>query len=57
VTKVEDNWRLDIIAYILKHRELEEKAKREKVMRSSANYVIIGPELYRRSASSGVLMK
>jgi hypothetical protein len=57
VTKVEDNWRLDIIAYILKHRELEEKAKREKVMRSSANYVIIGPELYQRSASSGVLMK
>jgi hypothetical protein len=36
---------------------LEDKVEREKIVRRSANYVVIGTELYRRSASNGVLMK
>jgi hypothetical protein len=35
----------------------EDKVEREKTARRAANYVVIGTELYRRSASSGVLMK
>jgi hypothetical protein len=57
MAEVEDEWRLDIIAYILEHQTPEEKAEREKVTRRSANYVVFGTELYRRSASNGVLMK
>jgi hypothetical protein len=34
-----------------------DKVEREKFVRRSANYVVIGTELYRRSASNGVLMK
>jgi hypothetical protein len=57
MAEVEDDWRLDIIAYILEHRVPKEKEEREKVTQRSANYIIIGTELYRRSASNGVLMK
>jgi hypothetical protein len=35
----------------------EDKVEREKIIRHATNYVVIGTELYRRSASSGVLMK
>jgi hypothetical protein len=35
----------------------EDKVEREKIVRCAANYVVIGTELYRRSASNGVLMK
>jgi hypothetical protein len=35
----------------------EDKVEREKIVRHSANYVVIDTELYWRSASNGVLMK
>jgi hypothetical protein len=35
----------------------EDKVEREKIVKRAANYVVIGTELYRRSASSIVLMK
>jgi hypothetical protein len=57
MAEVEADWRLNIIAYILKHRVPEEKAEREKVTRHNANYVIISTELHHRSASTAVLMK
>jgi hypothetical protein len=57
MTKVEDEWRLDFIAYILEHRVPEDKVEWEKIVKRRANYVIISTELYRRSASNGVLMK
>jgi hypothetical protein len=57
MTEAKDDWRLDIIAYILEHRVPEDKAECEKVMRHNANYVVIGTELYRRSASNNMLMK
>jgi hypothetical protein len=41
----------------LEKRVPEGKVKREKIIRCSANYVVIGTELYCRSASNGVLMK
>jgi hypothetical protein len=35
----------------------EDKVERKKIVRRSAKYVVIGTELYRRSASNNVLMK
>jgi hypothetical protein len=57
IAEVEDDWRLDFIAYILEKRALEDKVEHEKIVRRSANYVVISIELYRRFASNGVLMK
>jgi hypothetical protein len=51
------DWRLDFIAYIMENRITEDRVEREKIIRRAANYVIIGTELYWRSASNGVLMK
>jgi hypothetical protein len=57
MAEAEVDWRLDFIAYIVEKRVPEDKVEREKIVRRAANYVVIGTELYRRSASSGVLMK
>jgi ribonuclease HI len=57
MAEAEDDWHLDFITYILEKRVPEDKVEHEKIVRCSANYVIIGTELYRRSASNGVLMK
>jgi ribonuclease HI len=57
MAEAEDDWRLDFIAYILEKRIPEDKVAREKIVRRSANYVVIGTKLYRRSASNGVSAK
>jgi hypothetical protein len=57
MTEVEDYWRLDFIAYIVEQCIPEDKVEREKIVRHNANYIVIGTELYRRSASNGMLMK
>jgi hypothetical protein len=57
MAEAEDDWRLDFIAYILEKRVHEDKVEREKIVRRSANYIVISTELYQRSASNGVLMK
>jgi hypothetical protein len=57
MAEAEDDWRLDFIAYIMEKRIPEDKVEHEKIVRRSANYVVIGTKLYRRSASNGVLMK
>jgi hypothetical protein len=57
MAEAEDGWRLDFIAYIMEKRVPEDKVEHEKIVRHAANYVIIGTELYRRSASNSVLMK
>jgi ribonuclease HI len=57
MAEAEDDWRLDFIAYIVEKRVPEDKVEHEKIVRRAANYVVIGTELYRRSASNGVLMK
>jgi hypothetical protein len=57
MAEAEDDWRLDFIAYIMEKHVPEDKVEREKIVRRSANYVIIGTELYRRSTSNCVLME
>jgi hypothetical protein len=54
--EAEDNWLLDFIAYIVE-KLVPDKVERDKIVRRAANYIVIGTELYRRSASNGVLMK
>jgi hypothetical protein len=46
MVEAEDDWRLDFIAYILEQWDPEENVEREKIVRCSANYIIIGTELY-----------
>jgi hypothetical protein len=57
MAEAEDDRHLDFIAYILEKCVTEDKVEREKIIQRSANYIVIGTELYRRSASNGVLMK
>jgi hypothetical protein len=57
MVEAEFDWCLDFIAYIMEKRVPEDKVEWEKIVRRVANYVVIGTELYQRSASSGVLMK
>jgi hypothetical protein len=56
MTEAEDDWRLDIITYIVEQRVPKDKVERENIVRRNANYVVIGTKLYRRSASNGLLM-
>jgi hypothetical protein len=51
MAEAEDDWCLDCIAYILEQWVPEDKVEREKIVRHSANYVVIGTKLYRRYAS------
>jgi hypothetical protein len=57
MAEAEDDWHLDFIAYIVEQHVPEDKVECEKIVRHSANYVVISTELYRRFASNGVLMK
>jgi hypothetical protein len=57
MVEAEDDWRLNFIAYIVEKRAPEDKVERKKIIRRTANYIVIGTELYRRSASNDVLMK
>jgi hypothetical protein len=57
MVEAEDDQCLDFIAYIMEKRVPEDKTEREKIVRRATNYFVIGTELYRRSASNGVLMK
>jgi ribonuclease HI len=57
MAEAEDDWHLDFIAYILEKRVPEDKVECEKIVRRSANHVVISTELYRWSASNGMLMK
>jgi ribonuclease HI len=40
--EAEDDWRLHFIAYIMEQCVPEDKVRREKIVRRSANYVVIG---------------
>jgi hypothetical protein len=57
MAEAENDWRIDFIAYIMENRVPEDKVERKKIVRRSANYIVIGTELYRRFTSNGVLMK
>jgi hypothetical protein len=57
MSKKEDDWRKTFIDFILDQLVPDDKAERERITRQSANYVMIGTDLYRKAASTGVLMK
>jgi ribonuclease HI len=57
MSEKEDDWRKPFIDFILDQLVPDEKAERERITRQSANYVVIGTDLYRKAASTGVLMK
>jgi hypothetical protein len=56
MAEAEDGWHIDFITYILEKPVPEDKVEHEKIVMRSANYVVIGTKLYRRSAFNGVLM-
>jgi hypothetical protein len=52
-----DDWCKPFIDFILDQLIPDDKAERERITRRSANYVVIGSDLYRKAASTGILMK
>jgi hypothetical protein len=57
MSEKEDDWRKPFIDFILDQQVPEDKAEHERITRRSANYVVIGTDLYRKAASTDVLMK
>jgi hypothetical protein len=57
MSEKEDEWRKPFIDFILDQLVPDDKAERERIMWQSANYVVIGSDLYRKAASTGILMK
>jgi hypothetical protein len=57
MSQKEDDWCKPFIDFILDQLVPEDKAEHERVTRQSANYVVIGTNLYRKAASTSVLMK
>jgi hypothetical protein len=52
-----DDWCKPFIDFILDQLGPDDKAEKECITRRSANYIVIGIDLYRKAASTGVLMK
>jgi hypothetical protein len=57
MSKKEDDWRKPFIDFILDQLVPDIKAERERITQRSANYVVSSTDLYRKAASTGVLMK
>jgi hypothetical protein len=57
MSEKEDDWRKPFIDFIVDQLVPDDKAERERITRRSANYVVIGSDLYRKAASTGILMK
>jgi ribonuclease HI len=57
MSKKEDDWRKPFMDFILDQLVPGNKAERERITRRSANYVVICSDLYRKPASTGILMK
>jgi hypothetical protein len=57
MSKKEDDSRKPFIHFILDQLVPNDKAERERITRRSANYVMIGSDLYRKATSTGILMK
>jgi hypothetical protein len=57
MSEKEDDCRKPFIDFILDQLIPDDKTKRERITRRSANYVVIGTNLYRKAASTGVLME
>jgi hypothetical protein len=48
MTEKEDDWRKPFIDFILDQLVPDDKAERERITRQSADYVVIGSDLYRK---------
>jgi ribonuclease HI len=57
MSEKEDDWRKPFIDFILDKLVPDDKVEREHITRQSANYIVIGTDLYRKVASTGVLMR
>jgi ribonuclease HI len=57
MSEKEDDWRKSFIDLILGQLVPDDKAERERITRRSANYIVIGFDLYRKAASTDILMK
>jgi hypothetical protein len=57
MSKKEDDWRKPFIDFILDQLVPDDKVERERITRRSANYLVIGSDLYKKAASTGILMK
>jgi hypothetical protein len=51
------SWTQVFIDYIKENKPPADKEEATRVVRRSMNYVLVGDKLYRRAASSGVLLK
>jgi hypothetical protein len=51
------SWTQDFIDYIKENKLPDNKEEATRIIRRSKNYVLVGDNLYRRTASSGVLLK
>jgi hypothetical protein len=51
------SWTHDFIDYIKENKLPANKEEATRIIRRSKNYVLMGDNLYRRAASSGVLLK
>ena len=54
---INTSWTQVFIDYIKENKLPADKAEATQVVRRSKNYVLVGDKLYRRAASSGVLLK
>jgi hypothetical protein len=53
----EDDWCKPFIDFILDQLVPDDKIERERITWRNATYVVIGSDLYRKAASTGILMK
>jgi hypothetical protein len=51
------SWTQGFIDYITENKLLSNKEEATRIIRRSKNYILVGDNLYRRVASSGVLLK
>jgi hypothetical protein len=54
---IDVDWRQPFINYIREQKVPTDKNLAEQLIRRAKSYVLVGDKLYRRGASSGVLMK
>jgi hypothetical protein len=54
---IDVDWRQPFIDYIREQKVPTDKNLAEQLVRRAKSYVLVGDKLYRRGASSGVLMK
>jgi hypothetical protein len=54
---IDADWRQPFIDYLSKQKVPSNKNLAEQLIRHAKSYVLVGDKLYKRGASSGVLMK